>query len=321
MWSFDGLTWTQATAGSGPGARTAMNMTYDAQSKRVVLFGGADVGGMHNDVWLWNGQQWSNPIPATSPPARESASLGYDVARHKVVMFGGFDPTQAMPFYDDTWEWDGTTWASGPKQPGARLSAAMTYDPSASAMMPVRVYNSLLYVGASARTLSYGGQVILGNAYGDTWQWDGTSWQPVLTVDAPPARCQHVVFPSRDGAGMLVFGGNTGQCSSGVASLSDLWELRMVSATPDELCDANVDNDGDGLAGCADPDCWATCTPLCPPGTTCNPSDPHCGDGTCDPERENCRNCPQDCTTCAAACGDTFCDPGETSATCPGDCP
>ena len=33
----------------------------------------------------------------------------------------------------------------------------------------------------------------------------------------------------------------------------------------DELCDGR-DGDGDGLVDCADPDCWWTCTPACPPG-------------------------------------------------------
>jgi cysteine-rich repeat protein len=36
----------------------------------------------------------------------------------------------------------------------------------------------------------------------------------------------------------------------------------------DELCDGH-DGDGDGLVDCADPDCWWSCKPACPPGTSC----------------------------------------------------
>jgi cysteine-rich repeat protein len=36
----------------------------------------------------------------------------------------------------------------------------------------------------------------------------------------------------------------------------------------DELCDGH-DGDGDGLVDCADPDCWWSCTPACPPGVSC----------------------------------------------------
>ena len=63
--------------------------------------------------------------------------------------------------------------------------------------------------------------------------------------------------------------------------------------------------DGDGLRGCADPDCWASCGA--------------CGNGTCDP-LETCSSCPSDCM-CAALCGDLVCGGGETKASCPGDCP
>jgi hypothetical protein len=41
------------------------------------------------------------------------------------------------------------------------------------------------------------------------------------------------------------------------------------SATPFEDCSGSADLDGDGLAGCDDPDCWTECHPACPPLTTC----------------------------------------------------
>jgi len=86
-----------------------------------------------------------------------------------------------------------------------------------------------------------------------------------------------------------------------------------------ESCIVPVDLDGDGLAGCADPDCWMVCNPTCSPGVACDAAAPHCGDATCDAV-ETCRMCPQDCGACPAVCGDSFCDAGETSASCPGDC-
>jgi hypothetical protein len=41
------------------------------------------------------------------------------------------------------------------------------------------------------------------------------------------------------------------------------------NASTSESCIATEDLDGDGLAGCADADCWFTCTPACPPYATC----------------------------------------------------
>jgi len=44
---------------------------------------------------------------------------------------------------------------------------------------------------------------------------------------------------------------------------------QLSSGLPDETCAPGEDADGDGLAGCADPDCWETCWPACPVATSC----------------------------------------------------
>jgi len=49
-----------------------------------------------------------------------------------------------------------------------------------------------------------------------------------------------------------------------------LVERQWTSATPDETCVPGVDADGDGLAGCDDPDCWWACHPACPYQSSCN---------------------------------------------------
>lgn len=118
---------------------------------------------------------------------------------------------------------------------------------------------------------------------------------------------------------MLAIGGSTAS-SQPVTDDDAVWRLSWDSDTPDEVCELDLDTDGDGLAGCADPDCWLLCTPTCMPGLTCDPAAPHCGDGTCDPAHENCRNCPSDCTSCPDVCGDYICDPDEVAASCPADC-
>jgi hypothetical protein len=90
---------------------------------------------------------------------------------------------------------------------------------------------------------------------------------------------------------------------------------------PAEACVDATDGDGDGLAGCDDPTCWAICTPLCPPGMACDEQAPHCGDGTCS-AIETCAACAVDCGACVGGtCGDGRCDPDEAAGDgCPGDC-
>jgi hypothetical protein len=92
-----------------------------------------------------------------------------------------------------------------------------------------------------------------------------------------------------------------------------MFVLTWQSGAATDAC-TRTDHDGDGLAGCADPDCWPTCAPACPPGVACEGAT--CGDGTCDAPREGCDSCAADCGACESFCGDGASDPGED---CPGD--
>jgi hypothetical protein len=200
------------------------------------------------------------------------------------------------------WTLDGTTWT----------------EKNMSTPLPPRYGGSFDMQLPRGRALLFGGEPIAGASYDDTWEFDGSAWSPVITDSHPPGRAAHVGFPSRNAGEVIVFGGVSGIGSD--PPLTDTWRFRYASNEPREQCELAVDNDGDGLVGCADPDCWTVCTPLCPPGQPCDPAAPKCGDGVCNTALENCRNCPGDCT-CTPVCGDTFCDGGETHATCPGDCP
>jgi cysteine-rich repeat protein len=297
-WVWDGTDWTLLTPMHSPSARTGQAMTYDVRRGRVVLYGGSDSGGALGDTWEWDGSDWHAAAPATSPPPLSGHALAYDATRARVVLFGG---GQSGPIYTaDTWEWDGTTWtlAASAVSPSSRIDAGMTLDV------------------ARGRPVLVGGRFFDGFEFllqTDTWEWDGATWQlmsPALdladTGGYTPSLGYDPLLSS------VIFAG------SGYPGLVALG-YRFDSSTQSETCLYGFDVDGDELVGCADPDCWGYCTPLCPPGATCDPSAPHCGDGTCS-TLENCRLCPQDCGACPVTCGDFLCDRGETKQTCPGDC-
>jgi hypothetical protein len=203
----------------------------------------------------------------------------------------------------DTWTYDGASWT---------LASAVN-------PMPKRIWPPLAYDAASRRVMLFGGITLGLGAFTDTWQWTGTAWQQVLTTENPPARGTHAMFPANDGRGVVLFGGVT-ETDGGGNKYADTWRLRYENEQAFEQCLLTVDDDGDGLQGCADPDCWAYCAPMCPPGATCDATAPRCGDGICNNALESCRNCPSDCATCTAACGDGFCDSPETQTSCRGDC-
>jgi hypothetical protein len=175
----------------------------------------------------------------------------------------------------DTWEWDGATWIEVPTAvaPPGRRSAAMAYDAGRGAVV--------LLGGAGAA------------AYlADAWAWDGERWVALAPTDIFTPRIGHsAVFDPR-AAAVLSFGG-----SDGVVESAERWHFRLASASaPAEACViASDDTDGDGLAGCEDPDCWSRCTPSCPPGAACDGEAPRCGDATCAAAFEDYLICPADC--------------------------
>ena len=290
--------WTQRTPSTSPGPLQDAAMGFDGT--RVILFGGmrADLTTRSDETWTWDGVSWSQ-LTIAGPTARTGAAMGYDPIRKNLVLFGGYcaDPDVGVTVScNDTWIFDGQSWqrAMTPFRPERRDGATLTWNPSRQ---------RLILVGGSVSALN-------------SFEWDGTQWLPIPAINVPFGRGEHATVTSIDGAGILVTNGSSAGTST---AHIERWELRWDATALQERCDA-TDADQDKLVGCADPDCWPICAPLCPPGVTCDATaSPRCGDGACQKPRESCRTCATDCNACPLVCGDYVCDPGETS--CPGDCP
>ena len=155
----------------------------------------------------------------------------------------------------------------------------------------------------------------------DTWAYNGTTWSNLGIADRPGVREAHGMTADTVHQRILVFGGN----DNNLALYDDTWSFQYFGGVS-ESCSTGFDGDGDGLLGCADPDCWGRCLPQCAPFSTpswptdCDPTAPRCGDGVCNSALEGRRICPQDCGAPVARCGDFLCDSPETIASCPGDC-
>ncbi len=273
LWSHDGMIWN--ARGTAPIGRAFHAMTFDGNRNALVVFGGRTAAGMDATTYEWTGacgaQTWANVSPTVSPPPRTNMMMAYDAARKVSVLFGGASGTTDL---GDTWEWNGTTWTQvmATKSPAPRSDYVMTYD--------ARRKRVVLFGGRSAFT-----------TFNDTWEWDGSAgtWVEVGTILAPPPRSAGAIVADPTGS-LLVVGGVT---PTG-GSATELFRLRYERGLePAEQCTlATVDLDKDGLAGCADPDCWSRCSPFCVPGTTCAAN--RCGDAVCDPP-EDYLLCPADC--------------------------
>ena len=340
---------TLPVPGVTPGPILFGAMAYDARRREFVLFGGSRADVAIAETWVFDGEAWTQRTPATSPPARAGHTLVYDAARGVTVLFGGINGVPPSGLLADTWTWDGTTWTkqATTSAPSPRRDMAATYDPDHENIVlfggntgvsipngetwlwdgqtwtqqPVagpnpRFTSAIAWDAARRRAVLFGGGTAGSVSFNDAWEWDGSRWTALPASPPLRRRSGHLMTSSTDGPGVLSFGG------ADTTMIEDVAWLRWTSSAPDETCNRrDDDHDGRGAASCTDdPDCWSTCTPTCPPGTSCPADARRCGDGVCEPGRETCVNCFEDCGACAPRCGDFSCNGAESIASCPGDC-
>jgi hypothetical protein len=105
MWELQGTKWVDITpAGSTPGGRGWVGMTYESASNRVLLYGGYTTASRfsYTDTWEWNGTSWLQLVANSAPGDRDSFAMTYDPGRGRSVVFGGY--------WSDLWEIIGSTW-------------------------------------------------------------------------------------------------------------------------------------------------------------------------------------------------------------------
>lgn len=204
-WEWDGDLWVQV-AQFGPPAMATHAMSFDSKRKRVVLFGGS------RETWEWDGQAWTQ-VADTGPPGVGGIGMVYDAEREHTLLFGGFgDVGSGDGYHGGSWQWDGTEWTqiseSGPR---ARSHYAMVYD------------------NARQRVVLFGGwspEGVATRLYGDTWEWDGASWEQVAAF-GPSARVGHGMAFDAERSRVVLFGGSdTLGSATGplVKARRDTWE-------------------------------------------------------------------------------------------------
>lgn len=125
-----------------PSPRGYVEMTYDAESEVIVLFGGqlGDIRGpdpVSGETWVFHidDGSWEQRTPVPTPTELVDANAAYDALRDRVVLWGGgnadFVPMNEVWSYDantDTWHFHETASETAP--PG-RVGSEMVYDASA----------------------------------------------------------------------------------------------------------------------------------------------------------------------------------------------
>lgn len=172
-----------------PAAVSNAGITWEGQSRRILLYGGMRDRGLHRDsvLWAWDGSRWQ-PAGDGAPGARSGAQLAWDSAGSHVLLYGG---QNAVAQFDDTWEWNGERWSRiASSGPGLRHMTAAAFDPVR------RVW--VLFGGYSVR-----GESMLG----DTWIWAGRAWRKI-EGEGPPARAGHAMGFDQSTGRVVLMGGS-----------------------------------------------------------------------------------------------------------------
>jgi len=164
-----------------------------------------------DDNWTSDGTSWVQRA-TTGPTPRYGHAMAYDSVRLRTVLFGGYGVGGTI---GDTWEWDGTSWMQRTTTgPAPRYGHAMAYD------------------SARSRVVLFGGESYDGSVhyFGDTWEWDGTSWTQFAVGGANPvARGYHAMAFDSLHDKVVLFGGDSGGGYAGF--LNDTWDWDGASWT------------------------------------------------------------------------------------------
>jgi hypothetical protein len=175
VYSFATKAWRQVTATTHPFNVFEQTSTYDPNTHRFVVFGGATSSyGSGTSAWLFdvNSELWEQATTASTPAARMSQSMVYDSMRRVSYVFGG--GTVYPNPGNEMWTFDASArvWSQVSPQnspPSVRRFAAMAYDTKHDLVM--------LWGGTNNTT-----------ALTDTWLYRPSTrqWQQLFPPASPP---------------------------------------------------------------------------------------------------------------------------------------
>jgi hypothetical protein len=189
--SLGAQSWVHASPPTSPPPRATHAMATDPTAGRTLLFGGYSATAYLGDTWAFDGTTWS-AVAGPGPSARSRHAMAFDEGRGRVVLFGGMFNATTNGYLGDTWEHANGAWQQR----------------SSSAFPPVRFGHAMAYDRTRSRVVMFGGRTRTGTVFlNDTWEWDGTSWTPLLPAVSPSRRMGHALVLDPGTGKPLLFGG------------------------------------------------------------------------------------------------------------------
>ncbi len=206
---------------------------------------------LEGETWEWGAGVWS-VVDSARLPGIVDPAIAFDAGRARTVLYGGaatssfkcFDVGYGVKCGADesdataTYEYDGATWSvkrlAGAPPP--RLRASMAWSPALGKLVLFggRAFGTIGRITDQALVDPHGPlfpENLAGDLLGDTWVYDGVSWDRVPTGSPPPPRegAQLVLDAAR---GVLVLvGGHAADDLTGESDPLAIWEFDGVDWT------------------------------------------------------------------------------------------
>ena len=273
-WEWSGASWSRGTTtGIVPDVEQDHSMAFSRQDRAVILFGGGHgTAGDKGGTWKYDGSQWMEET--ATPSMRSHPAMAYDEGRGRIVLFGGRFLFGAI---FDTWEWDGIAWErkqTSQAPTGMHFFNEMVYRRSSGTCIlyngretwewngsvwrrlllpnqpPSRDLHAIAYDSTRDRIVLFGGRVwppVPGGPteYGDTWEFDGTTWTELFPATAPRDRSWHSMQYDEVRGKTVLFGG---QYSPETPIPGDTWEWDGTTWTQIQTQNAPATSMGSALA-------------------------------------------------------------------------
>ncbi len=223
-WTYDVATktWKNMYPSTSPSRRSDPGIAYDAEAKKVIIFGGYGFNEVIklDDTWVYDVETniWTQKNPSTHPIARYGGVMVYDSYSKKTLLFGGHMQGQSgnsLGYENEIWAYDyaGDNWEKITTQnkPPARYWHDLAYDPEG--------HKIILFGG------SQGGS----NVLSDTWIYSckEKSWSKVTSTENPDKRSQPSLAYDLSIKSTVMFGGADFKAQNDLLYYNDVWVLNQ----------------------------------------------------------------------------------------------
>jgi hypothetical protein len=200
-WAYDDNSDTWTRIADGPLGIIGQRIVYDAESDRIIMFGGLAVPAFEwfDETWAYdyNTNTWTNMNPRFHPSVRNFQGMVYDSKADRVVMWGDWKyllPSHKADRSVWTYDYNTNTWQEFEHRKDGPVS---------------RDYQTLAYDEKNDRIIMYGGSE-WGND--ETWIYDlnTDTWQQMFPVRNPGVISRYTMVYARDANKTILFGGQDG---------------------------------------------------------------------------------------------------------------